>query len=204
MANDTSYLSVNAKVIVGTVLLLNYMKNNSLRLTVGFTLVELMVVVSIIGILSAAVYAGFGDSRKIARDNVRKTDLKDLQVALALYKAQNGSYPPKGCSAPTAWVGPGTESAPWATECDDYIPGLVPDYITVLPRDPNQEDVDTRGYFYQSNGKDYKVMSYLTVEMNNATGTNNDFVRCADMSSCSGGSNQLKTYAVYSAGAAQW
>ena len=47
-----------------------------------------MVVVGIIAILSSILYANFNEARMIARDKTRMTTLKEVQLALELYKAQ--------------------------------------------------------------------------------------------------------------------
>ncbi|MCD5381402.1 MAG: type II secretion system GspH family protein, partial [Candidatus Pacebacteria bacterium] len=60
----------------------------------GFTLIELLVVIGIIGVLSAVLYANFGDAREDARNKAIKVEMKEGQLAIELYKAQNGSYPP--------------------------------------------------------------------------------------------------------------
>jgi general secretion pathway protein G len=59
----------------------------------GFTLIELLVVVAIIGILSALLMSNFVGIRQRARDGQRKSDLRQIQSALELYRADNGSYP---------------------------------------------------------------------------------------------------------------
>ena len=59
----------------------------------GFTLVELLVSISIIGILASALYASFGDSRALARDNERMSVLADLELAVERYRSDEGSYP---------------------------------------------------------------------------------------------------------------
>jgi len=91
----------------------------------GFTLVELLVSITIIGILSAIVFSGFTESQAQARDQVRQTTIKEMQLALENYYNQNGSYPVAGC-------GLGTGPA-YSYDCDEYIIGLVPDYIDELP-----------------------------------------------------------------------
>ena len=57
----------------------------------GFTLIELLVVIAIIAILAAVLLSSFDEARKSARDDARKAELKELQLALELYKAQNES-----------------------------------------------------------------------------------------------------------------
>ncbi len=65
----------------------------------GFTIMELLVVLAIIGILVAVVYGGFGDARSQARDKTMMSDIKQLQLALELHKAQYNSYPASGLDA---------------------------------------------------------------------------------------------------------
>jgi len=59
----------------------------------GFTLIELLVVISIIGILSSFLLVNFVGVRQRARDGVRKSDLRQIQSALELYRSDQGSYP---------------------------------------------------------------------------------------------------------------
>lgn len=184
------------------------MKINTLK--TGFTLIELMVVISIIGLLSAIVYANFNDARAQARDKVRMSALKEVQLALEFYKAQNGSYPN------TSLVGacgggvsdffgndPDGGSAGFVN-CRDYIPGLVPDFISVLPTDPNQEIVANKGYYYKSNGLAYKLMAYNVVEQLPITGAGDEFSRCPSASGACASGVPATTYAVYSIGAETW
>jgi prepilin-type N-terminal cleavage/methylation domain-containing protein len=150
----------------------------------GFTLVELMVAISIIGILSTIVYANFGEARKASRDDIRKTSLKEMQLAIEFYKAQYDVYPVAGCGVGTAAFADASAS------CVAYVTGLTPDFIPALPTDPNSENVVGKGFMYRSNGTDYKLMIKDAVEVKMvASGdeyANND--------------NDPDTYAVYSAG----
>jgi prepilin-type N-terminal cleavage/methylation domain-containing protein len=170
----------------------------------GFTFVELMVAISIIGILSAIVYANFGDARKAARDDIRKTDLKNLQLAVETYKAQNGTYPAQGCVSAT-WAGPGPQPG-WGCPADQYIVGLVPDFIPALPRDSVFEDVNGVGFMYATDGTDYKLMVHRSIESEFVTSYDDEFARCP--SELPTGScvlaNMSNIYAVYSARAAGW
>lgn len=176
--------------------------------TKAFTLVEMMVVVSIIGILSAIVYANFGSARAAARDDVRKAALKETQLALELYKAQYGSYPPAGCSAGAGvWVGVGPAGGNFssAQSCTNFIPGLAPDFIGVLPVDPYRENEAGIGFFYQSDGASYKLINN-GVEQKIIGSYNDEFSRCPQSGGpgCVAASPIGTEYAVYSAGAIQW
>ena len=59
----------------------------------GFTLVELMVVIVIIGLLAAIVAINVFPSGDKARAVRAKADISTIQGALDMYKLQNGSYP---------------------------------------------------------------------------------------------------------------
>lgn len=60
----------------------------------GFTLIEILVVLSIIGILAGLIMTGFGAARKAARDTQRKSNLAQYKSALESYSANNnGIYP---------------------------------------------------------------------------------------------------------------
>ncbi len=79
----------------------------------GFTLIELLVVIAIIGILSSVVLASLNTARLKSRDARRISDIKQLQIALALYADANSSVYPTTLAA------------------------LAPTYIPVLPTDPS-------------------------------------------------------------------
>ena len=61
--------------------------------TSGFTLVELLIVISIIGILAGIGLASFNSAQAKSRDTKRKTDLQQVGNALELYYNDKGQYP---------------------------------------------------------------------------------------------------------------
>ncbi len=52
----------------------------------GFTMIEILVVITIIGILATLILANFGPSRAKARDVQRKTDLNQIKTSLNFSK----------------------------------------------------------------------------------------------------------------------
>ncbi len=59
----------------------------------GFTIVELLIVIVVIGILAALVVVTYNGIQQKARDTERKTDINALHGQLEAYQAQNGKYP---------------------------------------------------------------------------------------------------------------
>lgn len=59
----------------------------------GFTIVELLIVIVVIGILAALVIVTYNGIQQKARDTERKTDIKALQGHLEAFWADNAKYP---------------------------------------------------------------------------------------------------------------
>ncbi|MBP6881775.1 MAG: type II secretion system protein [Candidatus Pacebacteria bacterium] len=148
--------------------------------TSGFTLIEVLIVVTVIGILSAVIYANFGDAGKQSRDSQRKADLRLVQNALELYKQDNGRYP-EGCNGANGDGWSGEQGTNYACGGGDaqYIVGLAPKYIPVLPKDP-KEDSGDYGYVYRTNadGTVYKFVARKTWEGDPFAGFTHDFAAC--------------------------
>lgn len=153
----------------------------------GFSLVELLVVFTIIGVLLSVLYFNIGDSTKGARDAERKADLRNIQAALELYKNREGRYP-EGCRGPDVWSGQNGSGYPSCPAGKQYIVGLAPKYIPALPNDPKlNEDVANSGYLYTTNadGTVYKMMVKNTVEFETVDYTN-EFKSCDATSGTTG------------------
>jgi general secretion pathway protein G len=72
------------------------MKNRRMSISTresGFTLIEIMVVVIIIGVLSALIAPNIIDNVDKANVTAAKTDLRTISTQLDLYKLDNGTYP---------------------------------------------------------------------------------------------------------------
>ena len=69
----------------------------------GFTIVELLIVIVVIGILAALVITTFTGIQQKARNTERETDIKALQGQIEAYYAQNGRYPTLANMNTAAW-----------------------------------------------------------------------------------------------------
>ncbi|MBI2604251.1 MAG: prepilin-type N-terminal cleavage/methylation domain-containing protein, partial [Candidatus Harrisonbacteria bacterium] len=59
----------------------------------GFTLIEVLIVVAIIGLLASIVLVGLGSFRARGRDARRVADLRQTQNALELFYTKSNAYP---------------------------------------------------------------------------------------------------------------
>lgn len=59
----------------------------------GFTLIELLIAIAIIGVLTTLLMTNFVGIRQRARDAQRKSDIRQMQSALELYRSDQGRYP---------------------------------------------------------------------------------------------------------------
>jgi len=74
----------------------NHSRNPRGKREEGFTLIELMVVIVIIGMLAAIVVPKFMGAAGTAATTSAKAQVSSFKTALQLYKLDNGSYPKTG------------------------------------------------------------------------------------------------------------
>ena len=104
----------------------------------GFTLIELMIVIVILGILATIVVPRFMGREEQARRIAAKVQIKNFETALAMFKLDNGFYPdteqglqalvekPAGGRVPGNWKQylPKVPKDPWASDYVYICPGL--------------------------------------------------------------------------------
>lgn len=122
---------------------------NSMRNQRGFTLIEVMVVVVILGILAGIVVPKLLDRPEEARRTKAELQIKSLEEALALYKLDNGSFPSTDQGLVALVTKPETGRVPIK-----YREG---GYLKKVPKDPWGGE-----YVYLAPGLngDYDLLSY--------------------------------------------
>ena len=76
----------------------------TIRAEGGFTLIELMVTVSLIALLSSLALIAYMSARAKGRDAKRLSDITQMNTALELYFANNRGYPTTSAGLPLALV----------------------------------------------------------------------------------------------------
>ncbi len=96
----------------------------------GFTLIEIMAVVLIIGLLTAVVGTAIFGQIDRARVTTAKTQMKNIEAALDFYRMDNGKYPTTEQGLDALVHQPSTEPVPRQYRPEGYINGGK------VPRDP--------------------------------------------------------------------
>jgi general secretion pathway protein G len=123
-----------------------------IKKTNGFTLIEILVVMVIIGVLTSIAIASFTGTQKKSRDAQRKSDLRQIGISLESYYNDKKIYPLGiggkiyGCGAAgiCSWGGSWTD-----------VKGTV--YMVKLPADPTSGNE----YYYVSDGTKYQIYARL-------------------------------------------
>lgn len=69
----------------------------------GYTLIELVVVMAILGILIATVSVGMREVSRSSRNAQRRADMDQVKVAVEMYRSDKGELPPEATSQ-TGWT----------------------------------------------------------------------------------------------------
>lgn len=115
----------------------------------AFTLIELMVAITIIAIMASVAIFGLPSVSKKGQDTQRLAGFRELELAIAGYKNINGKYPDAGSGS-------------------DYIVGLAPGYMQRLPQDTAQGGGNGFVYAVSADKKSYCLAVKNTVFKNSS------------------------------------
>jgi type II secretion system protein G len=117
----------------------------------GFSLIELLVVISIMAVLISLSAFGLQQARENARDGQRKSDIETIRTGLSFYKSDCNAYPTTSAGGDFY-----TKFNPsFGSNC-----GGTNTYIEKTPKDP----ITGRNYWYYSNGITYYICAALETE----------------------------------------
>lgn len=131
-------------------------KARSPRTANGFTLIEIMVVVVIIGLLAAMIAPNIMGNLDRAEINRARQDIRSIETALNLYRLDNFRYPSTDEGLEALVRNPGENSAPnWKT--GGYLSSIPMDpwnrpYLYLNPGRQSQFDIFTLGADGQEGG----------------------------------------------------
>lgn len=127
----------------------------------AFTLIEILVVTTIIGILTASGATAYSMMGKTSRDARRKADLEQIRSALEMYRSNdvNSSYP---LSPPS-----GSGLTALSSGSPKYLESAITDPKTNVP------------YQYDSSGTDYTLSTKLEIGGSTCSGGG-----CLDAANC--------------------
>ena len=149
----------------------------------GFTLIELMIVIVIIGILATLLIPRIMERPEEARRVKAKADIKTIESALKLYKIDTGNYPTTEQGIEALIRKPDTSPVPKKWREGGYLEG------DSVPKDPwgnpyyytaSSSSGGTSGTLGTS-GRDYEIVSYGHDGQPGGTGRDAD-ISSADLS----------------------
>ena len=136
------------------------MKKQTVKIRQGFTLIELMIVIVILGILATLVMPKILNKPEKARRTKAQVDIKNIETALSLFHSDTGRFPTTSENLEALVKDPG-------------ITGYDPDgYLNEVPTDPWGKKYI---YLYPSlHGKDYDLESFGADGEDGGSGKNAD------------------------------
>ena len=131
---------------------------NKRKRAAGFTLIEIMVVVVILGILAALIVPNIMDRPDMARVTRTKQDLRALQTALNLYRLDNYRYPTTDQGLEALVEAPAIEPLPPAYRKGGYLERMPKDawgrpYLYLSPGLHGEVDISSLGADGQPGGE---------------------------------------------------
>ena len=144
----------------------------------GFTIVELLIVIVVIGILATVSIVAYNGVSAKARDSVRQQDVRQVHKLIEIYYAKNGEYP-KTTSNFNWVIGSATRMGQNCTirpttnvnRTDKWVPGLDTPLPQSRPNTGKGPGGATGCYMYVSDGQKYIISAWGNIESGPQTDT---------------------------------
>lgn len=138
------------------------------RFSAGFTLLELMVVIAVMGTIMALSAGSFVSSQVKSRDARRKSDLTQIGKALEFYLNDHRRYPPHSAGGEVAGCGSDNQSpCAWGDAFEDAS-GTI--YMERIPG----ETKSGRQYVYQASSDGQAYQLFVRLENTNDPGADHN------------------------------
>ena len=136
----------------------------------AFTLVELLVVISIIGLLSTIAIVSLNSARVKSRDTKRIADLKQISTAVELYINATGALPTDSL----------TPTGGWCTFIfNGSFPQFINDIAPYMPNVPADPKIPKQPGDYFFKNLDGLTKYALCARLENPTGNTYDYSLCS-------------------------
>ncbi len=122
----------------------------------GFTLVELLVVATVIIVISSIGVVSYQAANKSARDGKRKADLESIKSALEIYRNDCGKYPPNYADPSSMFPGNTLVGDDSSTSCSSSNV-----YMSSVPSDPQLVLYEYKYLRDDSNPSQYVICAHL-------------------------------------------
>ena len=156
--------------------LLKLLANATKIMRKGFTLIELIIALAIIGVLATVVLASLNISRENARDDKRIADLKEIQIGLAQYDEHYSVYP----------------SAPLISNAPKSFSNFIIGGAGSIPVDP----LSGQAYFYTpyapATSGSINISYCVGAHLENMSASDNATAACANEGITSSGINYMQ------------
>lgn len=145
----------------------------------GFTLIEMVIVIAVIGILMGIAFNGISSVQQNARDTRRISDLRKVQAQLELYFNKCGHYPNsnKAC-ANNSSIGSGEGSVGWK-ELTTRLGEVV--NTSEVPDDPVSGKQGSYVYNFSEGGLEYVIGADTEKVGSNSEVTGAPVMDCTDL-----------------------
>lgn len=129
----------------------------------GFTIVELLIVIVVVGILAAIAVVSYNGAQTKARNATRYSDIQAVNELLDIYYTQHREYPKTTNNPQSNWKAIDVysdDNCPNGSSQADWVPGLADQ----LPQSDQSYATGADGkygcYLYASNGSEYVLSAW--------------------------------------------
>jgi len=126
------------------------------KLILGFTIIELLIVMGILAVLSTFFISGYTGTQRRARDAERKSDLKQIANSLELYFNDHHRYTAASGITIAGCPSTGPTSCAWGS--GPFTDGTTV-YFKIVPSDPSNGF--TYVYRTDANGTNFRLYARL-------------------------------------------